>query len=351
MLRNYFRIAFRNLWRKRGFSFLNIAGLAVGIAASLLVFLVIHYESTYDGYHSRGDRIYRVVTTFSKRSNGEPTGYSGSVPIVLPEAMRNDFPQLEKLSAVWNNSGAQIHVPGPGGLEDEKLFKVDQGLFFAEPSLFETFDYKWLEGNAVGLKDPHRVVLSKTMAELFFGSPKNAMGKMIQMWSFRVPLQVTGVFEDVPVNTDVQVQMAGSYATFKEINARGFADPGQWGNFAWPSECFVLLKEGEDIGRAQAQLPHFVKKYFPPDQTTGVTLTSLSFQPLKAMHLDERFNTWKGDALTHKELWTLGMIGVFLLMVACINFINLATAQSVNRAKEIGVRKVLGSSRLALLGQ
>ncbi len=343
MLRNYLRIAFRNLWRKRGFSFLNIAGLAVGIAASLLVFLVIHYGSTYDGFQLKGDRIYRVVTTFSQRSSGEQTGHSGSVPIVLPEAMKMDFPQLEELSGTWNIGGAQIHVPGPRGLDDEKLFKQNEGLFFAEPALFDMFDFHWLEGNAVGLYDPHMVVLSRTLADQFFGSPKNAMGKRIEVWSFRVPLQVIGVFEDVPVNTDVQVQMGASIATFKEINARGYADPGQWGNLPWSSECFVLLKKGEGIGRIQAQLPHFVQKFYPPDQAKGATVTSLSFQPLKTMHLDERFNTWKGDALTHKELWTLGMIGVFLLLVACINFINLATAQSVNRAKEIGVRKVLGS--------
>jgi putative ABC transport system permease protein len=351
MFQNYFKIAIRNLWRKRGFSALNIAGLAVGIAASLLIFLVIHYETSYDGYQSKKDRIYRVVTTYTKHSNGEPAGYESGVPKPLGDALRPEIPQLEKVSSTWYLGGAQIHVPDPRGLEDEKLFKENEGLLFAEPALFEMFDYQWLEGNAVGLKDPHTVVMAKTLADAYFGSPRKAMGKMIQLWSFRVPLRVTGVFEDLPVNSDVPVRLAASYATFRELNPQVFTDPRAWRNTNWSSECFVLLRKGQDIRQVQSQIPHFVQKYYPPDQTTGATLTSLYFQPLTTMHLDERFYTWKGDALTHNELWSLGLIGVFLLLVACINFINLATAQSVSRAREIGVRKVLGSNRLRLLGQ
>jgi putative ABC transport system permease protein len=358
MFQHYLTIAFRNLWRKRGFSLLNISGLAVGIAASLLLFLVIHYETSYDGWQSKKDRIYRVTTVKLKHSNGEATAYESAIPLPLPEALRHDLPQLEKISAMWNIGGAQIHVPGLRGLEDEKMFKENEGLFFAEPSLFEFFDYKWLAGNALGLKDPHTVVLTKSLADTYFGNPQNAMGKMIQMWSFRVPLRVTGVFRDLPANTDVQVRMGASFETFRALNVQGFSgvrdgneDPRIWENLPWPSECFVLLRAGQDVRQVQAQLPGIVKKYYPPDQVSGATQTSLYLQPLTAMHLDERFYTWKGDALTHKELWSLGLIGLFLLLVACINFVNMATAQSVSRAKEIGVRKVLGSNRVGLLRQ
>src|ERR1700755_2151601 len=141
MFQNYLRIAIRTLWKRRGFSSLNIVGLAVGIAASLLIFVVIHYENSYDGFQSRGDRIYRVVTTYTKHANGEVVGYESAVPMLMADALRPDFPQFEKLSAVWNIGGAQVHVPGPRGLEDEKLFKEDDGLFWAEPSLFEMLDY------------------------------------------------------------------------------------------------------------------------------------------------------------------------------------------------------------------
>jgi putative ABC transport system permease protein len=351
MLKNFFKIALRNLWKKKAFSVINIAGLAVGIAASVLIFLVIHYELSYDGFQSKKDRIFRVVSTFTRSANGEVVERESGAPILLPEAMRHDFPQFEGVAALWNIGGAQIHVPGPRGLEDEHVFKQNNGLFFTEPSLYNIFDYVWLEGNASALKDPNTVVLNQSVATTFFGSPKNAIGKMIQLWSFRVPLKVMGVFKDLPDNTDVPVSIGASYVTFRKIALQMFADNKQWSNTNWSSECYVLPANGRDIPAAAAQLPHFVSKYYPADLVKGATRVSLGFQPLKDIHLNEHFGTWKGDALTPKELWALGIIGAFLLLVACINFINLATAQSVSRAKEIGVRKVLGSTRSGLLSQ
>ncbi|HWK04981.1 MAG TPA: ABC transporter permease [Puia sp.] len=352
MFQNYFRIAFRTLWKKKTFAFLNILGLTVGIAASLLIFLVIHYETSYDAFQSRNDRIYRVVTTYTKHANGENAGYESAVPLPLPQAMRLDFPQFEKVAPVWNIGGAQVHVPGKKGLEDEHIYKENEGMYFTEPDLFVLFDYQWLEGSAAGLTEPNTVVLTQSLADTYFGSWKNAMGKTIQMWSFRVPFRVIGVFKDLPVNTDMQVRYGASYATFRNLNGpTAFTDPKQWGGVPWSSECFLLLSKGAHIEPLQAQLPRFVQKYFPVDKVQGTTVTSLSFEPLRTMHLDERWYTFKGDALTHKELWSLGLIGAFLLIVACINFINLATAQSVSRAKEIGVRKVLGSARAQILRQ
>jgi len=342
---------FRGLWRKRTFSFLNIAGLAVGIAVSLLIFLVIHYETSYDGYQSKLDRIYRVVTEHSKRSNGEWAGYEGSVPFPLTDAMRLEHPGLEKLSAVWNVGGAQIHVPGKE-LSDEKVFKEDNGLFFAEPSFFEIFDYEWLEGNASGLTEPNTAVLNQSVASAYFGDWRKAIGKTIQMWSFRIPFRIVGVFKDLPDNTDMQVRIGESYATFKNINPLPFIHQDAWGSAPWSSESYVLAAKGQDRKSLEARLPAFVDKHYTVEREHSLNKTTLHFQPLKDLHLEgERYSTFKGDALTVKELWTLGLIGLFLLIVACINFINLATAQSVNRAKEIGVRKVLGSNRSGLLRQ
>ncbi|HTI08309.1 MAG TPA: ABC transporter permease [Puia sp.] len=352
MFQNYFKIAFRTLWKKRTFSFLNILGLTIGITASLLIFLVIHYETSYDSFQSRGDRIYRVVTTYTKHANGEVVGRESAVPVALSQAMQLDFPQLEKVAPVWNIGGAQVHVPGKKGLEDEHIYKENDGLYFTEPDLFNLFDYQWLDGNATALNEPNTVVLTRSLANTYFGSWKNAMGKTVEMWSYRIPFRVVGVFEDLPVNTDMQVKYGASYATFRNLMHPGaFTDPKEWQGAPWPSECFVLLKKDQQIAPLQAQLPKFVQKYFPEEKVKGATITSLSFQPLREMHLDERFYTFKSDALTHKELWSLGLIGAFLLIVACINFINLATAQSVSRAKEIGVRKVLGSPRSRILGQ
>jgi putative ABC transport system permease protein len=351
MLKNYFKTAFRNLRNRKAYATINILGLAVGIASSLVIFLVIHYELSYDNFQSRRNKICRVVTTYSNPANGEIVGHQSAGPIMFPSALRVDFPQLEKVSAVWNIGGAQIHIPIPGkDLADEKRVKVNTGLFFAEPSLFSIFDYTWLAGNATSLNMPNTAVLNESLANEFFGNWKNAMGNTIQMWSFRVTLKIVCVFKDLPANTEMEVKMGASYSTFQALNTGWFAS-NDWEHLAWSSECFLLLPDGKKPDGFQPQLSAFVKKYFPAEAGRQHAKASIAFQPLGDMHLNEDFNTFKGDALTHKELWSLALIGFFVLLVACINFINLATAQSITRAKEIGVRKVLGSNRSQILTQ
>jgi putative ABC transport system permease protein len=351
MLATYIKTAWRNLLSRKTYTLINILGLSVGIASSLIIFLVIHYELSYDRFNSKKDRICRVVSTFSNYSNNEITRRMGSVPVVLPSALRLDFPQVEKVAAMWNIGGAQIHIPIPGNNNaDEKKLKENTGLYFVEPQLFDIFDYSWLAGNASRLKEPNTVVLSQSLAREFFGDWKIAMGRTIQMWSFRVPLQVVGVYKDLPENSDIEVKMGASYATFRNIAAQMFAE-NNWNQHPWPSECFLLLPQNETAGQFSPALASFVKKYYPGKQDAQQQKVTLAFQPLSDIHLNENFSNYKNDALSHKELWSLGLIGFFLLLVACINFINLATAQSVTRAKEIGVRKVLGSNRGQILKQ
>ncbi|WP_436488057.1 ABC transporter permease [Chitinophaga sp. ARDCPP14] len=349
MINSYFKLSFRTLWRKKSFSLLNIVGLAVGIGASLLIFLVIRNEMSYDTYQSKRERIFRVVTTFTNRSTGEKWRHS-MVPAPLASAMRRDFPSLEKVAVAEYIGGAQVYVPGENGGE-EKKFKESGGLFFVEPALFDIFDFTWLYGSAAELKEPNTVALTQSMAEAYFGNYKNAIGKIIQLWSYRVPLRVTGVFKDLPYNTDLPVRMAASHATWLRMDDHERQTREDWRSLSGGTQCFALTSPKDDIGKLQAQLPAFVKNNYREDvnQTTG--FSSLTFQPLKEMHLDKRYATVKDDSLSATELWALAIIGLFLLMVACINFINLATAQSVNRAKEIGIRKVLGSNRLQLLKQ
>ncbi len=350
MLKNYFKVAWRNLKRHKAYAAINICGLAVGIAASLLIYIVVNYELSYDGFEKNKNNIYRVVSTYTNPVTKEVNAYESSVTPPLAKALRNDISQIKKVAAVWYIGGAQIHIPIPGkDLADEKRVKENDGLFFAEPGLFNMFDYAWMAGNTNRLNEPNTCVLNESLAKEFFGDWKKAMGQTIQMWSFRVPLQVVGVFKDLPHNTDLEVKMGASYETFKKINADAFAHE-DWSNSPWPSQCFLLLPDASKPQQFNAQLQALVKKYYPPE-VKGNSKISLSFQPLKNMHLNEEFSTYKSDALTHKELWSLGLIGFFLLLVACVNFINLATAQSVNRAKEIGVRKVLGSSRSQILKQ
>ena len=348
MLDIFYKSALRSIWNKRSFSILNIAGLAVGMAASVLLFLVILNETSYDNYHGKKDRIYRVVTTKYKKSNNEVSLNTPGVPPPLPATMKNDFPQVERTAAILQMGNAQFYIPQKGG--EEKRFIESSGLFWTEPGMFEIFDYRWIAGNGTSLKNPNSAVIAESVAKKFFGSTENALGKTIQLYSFRIPLQVVGIFKDLPGNTDIPIRVGASYITLKDRVPEVFATDGSAWQFRF-GQCFLLLKEGQSAHYLQSQLPDFVKRYFSDEKENATAYSILGLQPLKKMHFDTDFEKFRADGLALKELWSLGLIGLFLLIVACINFINLATAQSVNRAKEIGVRKVLGGNRLQLVKQ
>ena len=249
---------------------------------------------------------------------------------------------------LWRQLARRRCVHTGQNAEDEKRFKENEGLFWTEPSIFRIFDYRWLAGNATGLKDPNTVVLAESLAKRFYGSAESALGNTIQLWSFRVPLRITGVFRDIPANTDIPIKFAASYATLRQrLRSDAFTGADAWNFNIGSHQCFVLTKN-QSIKAVESQLESFVKKYYKDDP---LFTRQLSFQPLSDMHLNSDFSTYANNALSVKELWSLRLIGLFLLLVACINFINLSTAQSVNRSREIGVRKVLGSDRSQLIYQ
>ena len=349
MLNIFYKSALRSLWSKKSFSLLNIMGLAIGIAASILIFLIIRNELSYDKYQSKRDRIYRVVTTRINKSNGEVSSRTPGTPPPLPAAIKRDFPQVERTAAILAMGGAQIYVPEKN-MNDEKRFKEESGLFWSEAGVFEIFDYKWVEGNATALKDPNTAVVAESVANKFFGDHKKAIGKTIQLYSFRIPLQIVGIFKDLPDNTDMPVRIAASFITLRDQLPEVFAnDKNSW-SFTF-GQCFVLLKKDQSADQLRAQLPAFVKRYYPADNQQSNDYAKLGLQSLNTMHFDNDFGTFITDGLSKKELLSLGLIGLFLIIVACINFVNLSTAQSVNRGKEIGVRKVLGGSRSQLVKQ
>lgn len=347
MINSNFKLSFRNLWKNKSFSLINILGLAVGIAASLLIFLVIHYEKSYDNYQSRYDRIGRMVTIDRNPTTGEATGTHSMCPRPLADALRREFPGLEKVAAMQGVGSAQFYIPVPG--QEEKKFKVESGIYFAEESLYEIADFSWIVGNTKGLEEPNTTVVNESIARRFFGTPENAVGKTVLMWSYRVPLRITGVFKDLPDNTDIPVSIGASYKTFRNII--GESTWGSWRNLGGGSQIFILLRPGQELVKLQAQSAAFVKRNYREVEDQSLSRVELRFQPLSEVHADKRFSTLKGDNFSQQELWGMALIGTFLLLVACINFVNLATAQSVNRAKEIGVRKVLGSDRSQLIRQ
>lgn len=347
MINNYFKIAFRALWRNKSFSLLNIFGLALGIAASLVIFIVVYNETHYNDYYKDANHIYRIVSTTLDKTSKEAE-YSSAVPFPLPSAIRADFPGIETTGALWDIGSAQMYVPGDNG--DEKKFKQED-LFFAEPEVFKIFAYTWLTGNEQSLYDVNTAAISESLAKTYFGNWQKAVGKTIQLWSYRIPLRITAVFKDQPNNTDVPIKLAGSYATFVKLNGNSLSDKAAWNSVNNRFQCFVKLPAGKDPVIYTSQLKTFVEKYYVQNIPELLSVPVLSFQPLAEMHLDHRYPNFTKPGLNKKELLSFSLIGLFLLLVACINFVNLATAQSVSRAKEIGVRKVLGSNRMQLLRQ
>ncbi|MBO9151971.1 ABC transporter permease [Chitinophaga sp. GCM10012297] len=347
MLYNHLKIAFRSLRRKLSFTLLNVAGLAVGIAAALLIFAVVRHELSFEDFQPNKDRIYRVASLSISRSNGETVAKNGGVPLILPPTFRNDFPQFEKVAAMWHLGQGQIYIPGKNGAPEKRFLELDH-MAWCEAGIFSMFDYKWLAGNADGLSRPNTAVVAASIAEKYFGSAQKALGQTIQLFSFRIPFEITGVYADPPANSDMGTRLAFSYPTF--ISATSYTSE-EWKNLSGNSVCYVLLRKGADAAAVTAQLPAFVKKYYNEDARNTPNVTSLMLQPLSEIHTSKDLGPFEGNKFTSRELVTLSMIGVFLLIVACINFINLATALSVNRAREIGVRKVLGSNRWQLMRQ
>lgn len=339
MIRNYLKTALRALWRRKTFTVLNVLGLSVGLGACLVLFLIIRYQLSFDTFHTQRDRIYRVISTWK----GGPEGmqYSSGVPIPMTRAVRSDIPQFSEVAATWSVGGGQFTVPARGAAD--KKFIGDK-MMFTEPGLFRIFDFPWLAGDPSSLKDPYTMAVERSIAEKWFGNWRDAMGKTVVL-NHTQPYTITGVMENHPDNTDIPISIALSYSSFNRHHE------DDWHDVNSSSNCYVLLAPGQAIANANAQIPAFDKLHFTGE--TGEYRSSIEFESLRQMHFDTRpgVNTYSYSTFAPSRLWSLALIGLFLLLVACVNFVNLATAQSVSRSKEIGVRKVLGSSKGALVTQ
>ncbi|WP_315815881.1 ABC transporter permease [Paraflavitalea speifideaquila] len=337
MIKNYFKTAVRNLLRNKSYAVINITGLSVGIAACLLIYLLTSYHLSFDTFHTRKDRIYRAVTS-SKMEN--ETTYTSGIPFAVTRSLREDFPELAKVASILGSGNDQITVLDKQNLPGKK-YKEARGFYFVEPELFEIFDFKWLAGDPkTALSDPNTVVLTQQIAEKYFGDWHAAMGRSIKYENNQV-LKVTGILANLPPNTDLPLTIVASFKTFKGH------DLTDWVSIWSSHNCFILLPENYPASRLSALLPAFVKKHKPAENAgDGILL-----QPLSNMHFERRFGTLSRQTFSRELITALSLVGLFLLIIACVNFINLATAQAVNRAKEVGVRKVLGSSRKNLIVQ
>jgi predicted permease len=335
MFRNYFKTAFRALSRSKAHTAINIGGLGAGVAVCLIIFVMIHFELSFDNFHTKKDRIYRVLTEYH-HPDAEGVFYGAAAPFPMPGVIKNDFPELKKTSGIYSSSNTQVLVYGDNGQIDKK-FKEKTGVFSIEPAFFEIFDFPWLAGNPrTALQDPNSAVLTQEVAEKYFGDWKKAIGKTIKIYSYL--LKVTGVLAPIPANTDFQLKIVTPYSL------TGFQKSTDWGSSSGNHDLYILLPPGSSVKAYNARLRAFAKKYLPPGDKDELVIQSLS----KVHEYDKYIGNFSGKTIKPGVIRALWMIAIFILLIACVNFINLSTAQAVNRAKEVGVRKVLGSNRKQL---
>lgn len=336
MVKNYIITAFRNLLRQKGSASLNISGLTLGITASIVLFLLLQHINSFDKFQSNYDRIYRVNTT-SDGNNGK--NFTSGIPSVLPPAFRLDFPEAEEVTFTQYQSNALILVPQSNG--EMKKFSETAGVVFAESNFFKIFDCSILVGDGEkSLDEPYEAVISQKLAQKYFNR-EDVIGELIKFGENE--FKIGAVMADPPPNTDFPFTLMLSYETVRKAT-----EEHGW-NSIWSDEhCYFLLKESESISTVQSRMAAFTKTHASERNFDNTTFV---IQPLSEIHFDERFGNYSYNTVSHANLLALGIIAAFLILTACINFINLATAEAIKRSKEVGIRKTLGSARSQLIAQ
>jgi len=341
MFKNYLKVAWRNLMHNKSYTAINVTGLAVGIAVCMMIFIIIQFQTSFDNFHAKKDSIYRVLTEY------QHTETSGKdIPFPMPLGLKAAFPQLEQIAPIYASQNDQLLIPDSNGNAD-KVFKEQRGLFYTEPSFFKMFDFPLLAGSYESLNEPNNVLLTKETAERYFGSWEAAIGKTIKLeaggYKFSHStdiLKVSGILATIPANTDFQLKIVASYSGFFSDYV---AESTDWDEIITDFGCYILLPPNISVENFNQQLGAYSRKMKSP-----VNKDSQIIQPLTAVHYDTEAGNYSNKAISHELMNVLWLIAAFILLISCVNFINLSTAQAVNRAKEVGVRKVLGSSKAQL---
>ncbi len=344
MIKNYFKTAWRNIRKNKLFSAINILGLSIGIALCFIIMLYVQDELSYDRFNKNAGNIARVI--FQADINGGKIN-EGFVMAPVAKAMKNDLPEVRDATRLLAYGSSKI-------VYNDKSFKDDR-FAFVDPNFFSIFTFPMVEVNEkTALLQPHTVVLTRSTAKKYFGE-ENAVGKTITLTADNnQPYTVTGVIEDIPANSHFHFDMFGSLTNFGGANS----DSWMGGSFY----TYLLLKPGTDLKKTEAKFPAMVAKYMGPQiqQQMGLSLSQFrskgnslgfSLQPLTSIHLHSATNNEFEPGGNATYVYIFGAIALFMLLVACINFINLSTASASKRAKEVGIRKVAGSAKWQLIKQ
>jgi putative ABC transport system permease protein len=338
MLKNYLTAAWRNFSKRQFYSLINMVGLAVGLACGALIYLYVRFEVSYDRFHYKADRIYRVNEFFE--TEGVVAERSASIPFPMADALKLDYDNLvEQVVRLYNFQSPMLAVAHE---PTDRVFN-ERNFFFADSTYSRVFDLVMLVGNrSTALNNSHAVMLSASTARRYFGE-EPPLGKLLLLQN-QETLIVTGIYQDAPSNAHVHPDFIASFSTLKSFYGGDY--PGSW---HWnPCWTYVLLKENVQSKDLEVHLPAFVKNHLPESFRDEV---SLRLQALTDIHLKSDLE-FEIEANGHAEdIYILTGIALFVLVIACINFMNLSTAQSVRRAKEVSLRKTIGASRTQLIGQ
>lgn len=342
MWKIYSKIAWRNLRKGKRVTLINIFGLTLGITAAFLLFTVVSYELSYDDFQSNSDRIYRVVT-----QDGYSAGmnYNPGVSPPMPDALKEELSGTEAVVPVVNSS-VFVSIEDAVATTGENNFIVDD-TFFTNSEYASLFDIEVLAGNLRSLDEPGQVVLTETEAKRLFGTWENSFGKPLLL-SKRIEATVGAVVADIPDNSNFQFNMLASYQTMKSNEKVFDVYFDEWGSFGSNFQLFVLLPELSSPDQVNQQLLDFAEKNY---KDRGISKKSFFLQAMGDIHFDNRFEPISGGMIRKATIYTLGLIGIFILIMASINFVNLSTAQAIGKSKEVGIRKVMGGSRLQVIGQ
>jgi putative ABC transport system permease protein len=334
----YLKIAFRNLLRHRKHALLNVLGLAVALAACIIIFLVIQFELSFDKHLKNYDNLYHIIT---KDSDANGDNWTSGVPFPVTRLLRQDYPQY-KFGQLMQNFGSQVTAKQNDGAANGKKFIEENNVYFADPAILELFEVRFLTGNAGILKEVSNAAISKSMAEKYFGSIVEAMGKRINFDNAVNDFQVAAIFEDMPDASDFNFGIVASYAGFEAYNTAANWPLDDWGANTSNHQVYVQLPSNTNTTAMDQQLALFERKY---NETNRDTKRQHLLNRIANIHFEERYANNSDRNVSRSSLYALTFIGLLIILMACINFINLSTALVVTRGKEVGVRKVLGSSK------
>lgn len=343
MIRFLIITAWRNFIKHKSFSLINITGLSLGICCVTAIFMYVVDDFSFDRFHSNSNRIYRVNST--THFNGGESRYS-TTSTPLAEAIRNDVPEVEQAARLFNRQATLQVLNNDSTTLSEKKYKEDH-FYFADPEVLNILTFTFLKGNAAtALANPNQLIINRKIANKYFGSIDNALGKLIQLEGM-IPLVITAVIEDYPAQSHVQIEIISHFENYFNVEIPEIREYLKRDWLYSPVSTYTLLRADASFADVEVKIKALNNKYADERVKESV---SYELQPLLDIHLFSDFTFEDGQGRI-RYVYIFSAVAVLILLIACINFINLSTVHSLKRSREIGVRKVLGAAKESLASQ